>query len=159
MQMDEAERRAVLTLWTWQSSMNPELSREQSAPFLKEMMHWTEDYAGPLSRLKGRALAARLGDELLAIVLLRYEHDRSSWERAISGAHVMVVEATALNPAVMTSRKSPVVTAGLQQSLMQLAECHSMRIEFSRDVETRASRRREEDEDEADEDFTELRMI
>ena len=64
-----------------------------------------------------------------------------------------------LSKKLKTSRRVSRSAASLEkQSLMQLAECHSMRIEFSRDVETRASRRRE-DEDEADEDFTELRMI
>lgn len=93
---------------------------------------------GPLSRLKGRALVARLEDEPVAIVLLRHELDKSSFESVLVSRHVMVVEAVALTPALppdTRQRERMLLDVGLQRALVELAQCHKQRIEFSYSIE------------------------
>ena len=85
--------------------------------YLRAMIRWRGDekMGGPLSRLKGRQFLAQLEGESLAVVLVRYELDKSSALSAICGKHVMVVDATALSPSLRPDRiERSIVDAGLQ---------------------------------------------
>lgn len=106
---------------------------EYESGYLRAMIRWRGDekMGGPLSRLKGRQFLAQLEGESLAVVLVRYELDKSSALSAIIGKHVMVVDATALSPSLRPDRiERSIVDAGLQRTLMQLAQYHGQRIEF-----------------------------
>ena len=99
------------------------------------MIKWRGDQctSGPLSQLKGCAYSAQLEGEQVAVVLLRYELDKSSLLRAITGHHVMVVDAITLTPSLPPQsrlRERTLLEAGLQNNLRELARCRNQRIEF-----------------------------
>ena len=144
--IDSSERQAVLTLWQWQAEMHDgsQASRasrasqytpfDRDAEFLRSMITWEGEAtnAGPFSRLAGRAFAANLGEERVAVVLVRYELDKSSLQDALLGKHVMVVDATAFNPSLasLDAQQRSLIDAGVNRALMELAQCHSMYIVF-----------------------------
>ena len=104
---------------------------ERDTEFLRAMISWEGDTrtGGPMSKLTGRSLAANLDDQLVAIVLVSYELDKSSMLDAMAGRHVLVVDAIATNPS-LPSQSGVLVDAGVNRALMDLASIHSMRIEF-----------------------------
>jgi len=138
--MDASERRALLTVWKWQAAEQQAASEhpdDSDLSLLTAMINWEgeEQTGGPMSKLKGRALEVRLGDDAVGLVLLRYELDKSSLVNAMSCRHVMVVEGYTLTPSLSSRiRERTLLEAGLQRALMQLGECHSQRVEFSREM-------------------------
>ena len=146
-QVDRETRQGLLSLWLWQAESS--LRRDAVPIFealthcqvpghvptmLREMLHWEGDTqtGGFLSKLKGRQYAAKLGDELLAVCLIRYELDTSSVASMAMGRHTMVVDAIALEPPLYGEQhRQWTAEAGLQRVLTQLAACHQMRIAFS----------------------------
>ena len=76
----------------------------------------------------------------VAVVLLRYELDKSSLEAALSMKHAMVVDAIALMPTIAEPHRRALVDAGVQSSLRSLAACHEMRLTFCGELEAAAER-------------------
>jgi hypothetical protein len=108
----------ILGLLLLTGAASSSIVRTQHEPgYLRAMISWRGDETtgGPLSRLKGRQFLAQLESESLGVVLVRYELDKSSAVSALSGKHVMVVEATALSPSLRPDRvERSIVDAGLQ---------------------------------------------
>jgi hypothetical protein len=141
-QVQSSERRAILSVWKWQHEECRHEPRPSTPVDLEDMIRWDGDHstAGPLSHLRGRSLAARLGENILAIVLISYELDKSSLLSALSNKHTMVVEAITYSPELSGTgdasfRNRVLVDAGLRSALLELARAHEMRIEFSYTLE------------------------
>ena len=91
---------------------------QNDAELLRASIGWTGDQstAGPLSRLTGRSFAARLDDDVVSVVLVRYVLDKSSLNDALLGRHVMVVDAIVVNPSL-----PPHAMGGKPGNMTQLA--------------------------------------
>lgn len=151
--ISDEERNALLSVWKWQSSSKLDCPTAAfDASLMQSMMYWPAGVgAGAdthavanmmprmrLSRLEPRSMAAKLGDDTLAIVLVDYHLDKSDLASALSLKHAMVVEAIALNPAIPEATQRSLADAGVQKVLRSLAQCHSMRLTFANDLEAAA---------------------
>ena len=76
-------------------------------------------------------MVARVDDEPVAVVLLRYELDKSSVAAALQGKHAMVIDAVLVTPALTEPAQRLHVDAGVQRELRSLAACHAMRLTFA----------------------------
>ena len=75
-------------------------------------------------------MAAKLDGNIIGLILLRFELDKSSLLSALQRKHVMVVDCMSLAPHVSSARCSIMIDAGIKHTVAQLAACRGMRIEF-----------------------------
>ena len=119
-------------MWLWQQEHSGREPRSEASPDLRAMMSWSGDACtgGPLCSLRGRSFAARIASESIGVCLVHYELDKSSVLDALSGRHMMVVDAIAISPGLPQSCQLQ-AELGIRDSLMQLAQCHSQRLQFA----------------------------
>jgi len=76
-------------------------------------------------------MGAYFDESLEAVVMLRYERDLSSLQRAVEARHMLVIEGVAIAPSV-PYHVQPELEAWILRSLLQLGALHSMRVTFAR---------------------------
>ena len=84
--------------------------------------------------LRGRSIAARVDDNTLALILVHYELDKSTWQTCLEGRQLLCVDAIALSPAITSVSCRVLLSAGVKESLADMAACHSMRLQYTADL-------------------------
>jgi len=132
-QLEMSLVRALAAVWSLQRSHRGE---DDSVATLQRMASWhgderVHDDGLVPGMLKGRSLGAYFGESLEAVVMLRYERDLSSLQRAVETRHVLVVEAIAIAPSV-PGHVQPALEGWILRSLLELGTVHRMRVSFAR---------------------------
>ena len=126
------QRTALLSLWSFQYEVDAEGDETDRDLRAARFMHrWKGDQhkSGWFRCLKGRSLGVFLGEALKspeALVLVRYELDRS-WQRAICGKHVLVVDEVLLAPSVPPHVRGT-LHAAIVQTLLLMGSFHAMSV-------------------------------
>ena len=83
---------------------------------------------GPLCPLKGRNFSAYLGEDVIGMAIVRYKVDLTNFLEE-GPRNKMVVEALVAPPELPRDAHE-MVRMGLQNSLIELGQCHDMCVEF-----------------------------
>lgn len=127
-QLDRASWAALLSVWLWQTEQ-PGLECGITVP--RELIRWDGDMqTSALSWMRGEVRAAQLGGETIGLVFVRYELDKSSFTRLLSGGHVMVIDAIITTPSLPSSLHAVAAKEGIRNTIMELCACRGMRAEF-----------------------------
>ena len=124
------ERRATLSLWQFQLERGESCADPDIGDTLRYMLHWEGDQksGGPLCPLKGRNFSAYLGEDVIGMAIVRYKVDLTNFLEE-GPRTAMVVEALVAPPELPRDAHE-MVRMGLQNSLIELGQCHDMCVEF-----------------------------
>lgn len=129
-QVERGDWTALLSVWLWQTERTAGCHSHLGIDVPRKLVEWEGDTStGALSWLRGEVRAAKLGGDTIGLCFTRFELDKSSLARALSGSHVMVVDALVVSPS-FPSQLQLQAREGIRSSLLELAAFRRMRAEF-----------------------------